>query len=69
MNKILASMGILLILSLIFSACSPVSIGIQLPGGSDAGGSQEDVNTLLYAVMLIAGLAVVIALASGIRRP
>ena len=73
MNKILFFGSILVILGLLFSACGPTSVGIQLPGsgGSDGSGQggQQNSNNLLYAVYALVGVVVVIALIAMLRKP
>lgn len=65
MNKILFFASILVILGLLFSACGPTLVGIQLPGsgspdGSGEGGQQN--SNSLYAVYALVGVIVAIAL-------
>ena len=68
MNKILAFSVALVVLSLAFGACSPVSIGNQLPGGPEQGGNQQDTTALLYVLIVLAGVAAVLALVSAASR-
>ena len=68
MNKILAFSAAILILSLALGACSPISIGIQLPGGPEQGGNQQDTTALLYVLIVLAGVAAVLALVSAASR-
>ena len=68
MNKIMAFSAALLILSLALGACSPTSIGIQLPGGPEQGGNQADTTALLYVLIVLAGVAAVLALVSAASR-
>ncbi|GEM_PF-4782165 len=72
MNKMLFITTLLVLLSFLFSACAPISIGISPPGdsggfnGNDGGNSQPQVsNNLLY--VLVAAI-VLIALVALLRK-
>jgi hypothetical protein len=64
MNKILTFSAAILISSVAFSGCGPVAIGVDLAGNPN----QEELSTLLYGVLLLAGVAAVVALVSAVNR-
>lgn len=70
MKTILLIAGLLLMFSLLVTACGSVSIDIDLPGGegSPGDGSQSMPPELLYGLYALAGLAIVIALMALFRK-
>ncbi len=68
MKKTLFFTTILIVLSLMLSACGSLSVGIQLPGGEDGsgGGNQQVTTNILLYVLL--GVTIVIVLAALFRR-
>jgi hypothetical protein len=72
MNKMLVVASLLVLFCALLTACGggEVTIDIQPPGGSGESteGAGDMSTTILYGILILAGVAVLIALISLVRR-